>query len=273
MNHRTMLLEILISTINQGIEHIDQMLMPARPDVRYLIVWQHTDGKPYRISSPIATRNDLRLLTCRRAGLSHSRNLALRHAQGTILLFADDDCRYTSQYVGNLLDAFAEHPRADIICLKASTESGEPLKAYPANPFHLSHRPKGYYPSSVEIACRRTDRLPAFDERFGLGSKHLACGEEEVFLYDALKNGLAVVFYPATVVETDSYTTGSRFSEEAAVRRAKGAVLCKLHGLPGGTARCVYEAFRIKQASWTTRLSYLRDMLVGIKHLYDGRTR
>lgn len=58
--------------------------------------------------------------------------------------------------------------------------------------------PALYTISALEMACKRqsVQGFIRFDERFGLGTKFLTCGEEEVWLEDALRAGLKLHYFP-----------------------------------------------------------------------------
>ena len=83
------------------------------------------------------------------------------------------------------------------------------------------------------------------DERFGLGSPYLACGEEEIFVEDVARQGLEVRYEPLPIVRTDSLTTGTKFLQSPAVQRSKGAVLYYMHGFRGAFLRCVKCALHV----------------------------
>ena len=238
-----MILEVLISTIDEGIEHIPMMLLSPRDDVRYLISWQRSRTSStvqgvqvvqevQKIQKIQTGRQDVKVFMMDGKGLSRNRNNALLHATGDILLLADDDCRYTDEYFDNILNTYAEHPEADIILFKAKDFP----KSYPAQvmPLKKAMHHRGYYPSSWEITLRderrktkderQKDERLKFNEHFGLGSDIYPCGEEDLFLCDAQKGGMNVLFVPKEIVETPVCTTGSLFLLSPDVRRAKGAV-------------------------------------------------
>ena len=115
---------------------------------------------------------------------------ALRNASGDILLIADDDNRYTLDYLNQVLKAFDRFSAADIITFQAVDMGNRPLKRYPPTSFLYHNRPKGFYISSVEIALKRAASLPFFDERFGLGTEFFDLrGGREILLKTRLKPG------------------------------------------------------------------------------------
>lgn len=217
-----MSIEVLISTIGEGIYNVPDMFLPMREDVCYLVSWQVDDLMMYKEVMLLScfSRKDVRLYTMKGRGLSRNRNNCLARATGDILLFADDDCRYTDAYLDNLRQASAETD-ADVLLMQSSLR-----KAYPGRTLPLAdaRRHRGYYPSSVEMAVRRTSiGALRFNEDFGLGSGRYVCGEEDVFLKDAATAGLKIVFTPRKVTDTPDDTTGRKFLEDSEVQKAKGA--------------------------------------------------
>ena len=263
-------LELLICTINEGIQRVPSMLLPVREDVKYLVSWQQTGTVRVELPAALTERGDVKVFQLEGRGLAANRNNALRNATGDILLLADDDATYRTEYFDRVLHNFDKYPLADFICFRAVDREGQLLKEYPAEPYRYAERPKSTYISSIEIAFRRKPSLPFFDERFGLGSKYLACGEEEVFLHTAYKQGLKIIFVPETIVETDPNTTGKRFLTFAATRRAKGAVLCYLYGAASASLRATKYVMAYPGLTLAQRMHFLRDMAAGIRFIQTG---
>ena len=142
-------------------------------------------------------------------------------------LISDDDVRYALPQLQALRRCLADNPQVDVALFEMTAPDGTPLKPYPTRSmtYREAMAVRGYYPTSMEIVlgARAVEQLH-FDERFGLGSPALPCGEEEVLLCDALREGLDVRFFPLVIGQTDPATTGLRFLSDPAVQRAKGAV-------------------------------------------------
>jgi len=268
---QTQTLEVLICTINENIRKIPDVLIAERPDVKYLVSWQQTGTvtTPLELPEALNQRKDVKVEILEGRGLAPNRNNALKHATGDILLLSDDDTRYKDEYFDRILHNFRKYPKADFICFRAVDKDGNFLRQYATEPFTYSQRPKGTFFCSVEIAFRRKLSIPFFDERFGLGSKYLAGGEEEVFLHTAFQKGLKIIFVPETIVETDPNTTGKRFRTLASMRRTKGAVLCYIYGPMSAAARCLKFAM-MQDCDLKTKWHYYQDMLAGIRYIRDG---
>ena len=146
-----MTLDILICTIDEGIEKVPDVLMSPRDDVRYVVSMQWTGTRAEsdscaddevermeerlleRVPKVLREREDVVLTFLKGRGLSRNRNHALAHATADVVLIADDDNRYTAESIGNVFDAYEQHPEVDVIHFQALGLDGKPLHAYPAS--------------------------------------------------------------------------------------------------------------------------------------------
>lgn len=261
-----MTIEILVCTLDEGISEVADLLLPPLPEVKYLVAWQQTHDHQPPLPASWKQRGDLRVLTHTGSGLSRNRNFALKHAEGDWLVIADDDNRYTPQYLQHLRHAIGLHPDAAALQLQAADYAGQPLRNYPPHAYEYSQRPRGAYVASCELALRRNAMLPAFDTRFGLGT-YLGCGEEEVFIHQLATSGQSVWYEPQLLVMTDAATTGIRFSQLPAVQRGKGGVLCMMHGPWSAALRCLKYAFTQPRLRVATRFTSLWQMFKGIAYV------
>ena len=61
-----MKLEILICTIDDGINRVAEMLMPRREDVGYLVSWQLRDARDAQVPESLVRVNVLNWMSARR---------------------------------------------------------------------------------------------------------------------------------------------------------------------------------------------------------------
>ena len=241
-----MTLEVAVCTINGSLAHVPDILLPEREDVTYLVAWQCTDASFASLATDSRLlRKDVRLVKTDSTGLARNRNVALEHATGDILLIADDDVRYEDIYFDRIIRTFQDYPSLDIACFQACSYDGKSLRDYASHTFAYADQPRGTYFISFEIALRRSAGIPSFDERFGLGAPFLGAGEEEVFLWQAHRHGLNI-------------------------QRAKGAVLCLMHGPVGAWLRCL--KYVLYTSPFPRRFSALREMTRGIKYISQCRS-
>ena len=197
-----MVLEVLISTIDSGIEKIGNQLLPMRKDVKYIVSYQYRDEKYLKIPQDLL-REDVVVSQISGQGLTKSRNNAIRLATADICVIADDDVSYTNGYFDRVLSVYNKENDIDIACFKIFTGENQPeYKDYPPVEMIITNIHE-YSPSSIEITFKLDsikNRKILFDERFGLGS-WLIGGEEDLFILDSINAGLKIKFFPSYIVQ------------------------------------------------------------------------
>ena len=196
-----MKLEVLISTIDAGIEKIKDVLLPHRPDVKYIVVHQYQYDR-YKYIPKELLRDDVLVSHIPGKGVTKSRNNAIRLTDADIGLFSDDDVTYTNEYFDNVISVFKGNPGLDVAVFKIKTPDGEPeYKNYPEEAFKLEKLP--FSVGTIEIAFqvkKVKEKNLQFDERFGAGQPLLIGSDESIFVLDCIKAGLNVWFYPIYAV-------------------------------------------------------------------------
>ena len=257
-------IQFLISTLGERIAQAAKVLLPPMEGVSYVVVWQRNGIGSDALPAELKERVDVSIVEDNGKGLARSRNIALENATADLLVITDDDNRYDTAAIELIRNAFEKHPTAGLIQFQALTMEGKPLRNYPAFPYTYETRPRGTYFCSVELVMRRKANLPRFDERFGLGAE-LGCGEEEVFVHEAVKRGVKMIYVPQPLVRTDGATTGGRFLTDAKVQKAKGAVLCILHGKVGAWLRLCSQVMQLHGITWQKRKEIAHNMCLGIQ--------
>ena len=257
-------IQFLISTLGERIAQAAKVLLPPVEGVSYVVVWQRNGIGSDALPAELKEREDVSIVEDNGKGLARSRNIALENATADLLVITDDDNRYDTAAIELIRNAFEKHPTAGLIQFQALTMEGKPLRNYPAFPYTYETRPRGTYFCSVELVMRRKANLPRFDERFGLGAE-LGCGEEEVFVHEAVKRGVKMIYVPQPLVRTDGATTGGRFLTDAKVQKAKGAVLCILHGKVGAWLRLCSQVMQLHGIAWQKRKEIAHNMCLGIQ--------
>ena len=257
-------IQFLISTLGERIAQAAKVLLPPMEGVSYVVVWQRNGIGSDALPAELKEREDVSIVEDNGKGLARSRNIALENATADLLVITDDDNRYDTAAIELIRNAFEKHPTAGLIQFQALSMEGKPLRNYPAFPYAYETRPRGTYFCSVELVMRRKANLPRFDERFGLGAE-LGCGEEEVFVHEAVKRGVKMIYVPQPLVRTDGATTGGRFLTDAKVQKAKGAVLCILHGKVGAWLRLCSQVMQLHGITWQKRKEIAHNMCLGIQ--------
>ena len=260
-----MTIDILICSINKGIVRIDDVLLPPRDNVRYIVSYQYTDERYLDlIPDYLKERTDVVIYKYNGQGLSANRNLAIEKATGELLMFADDDTHIQPESIDTICEIFENDPQLDTAFFRASTYTGKPLKLYPENEFDVKKLPEKYSISTIEMVCRRSSIQGKirFDERFGLGTKFLTCGEEEIWLEDAIRAKLKMRYFPIKTVETSTMLKKSMIYVDAGVQRSRGAMSYYIHG-----NRAWWICFRFALKSATDRMCHFWPMM---RHLCEG---
>lgn len=220
-------IDILICTLNKGIVRVSDILMPPREKIRYIVSFQYTDDRYLDLVPPILKeRADVSFYTLNGQGLSCNRNNALEKATSDLVMFADDDTRLLPDAYEQIVHTFDTND-IDVAFFQATTYTGKPLKEYPDASFTYDRRTTLTYSiSAIEMVCRRKaiQGVIRFDERFGLGTQFLTCGEEEIWLEDALRTGLRMKYFPERTVETSTMLKKKMVYVDAGVQRSRGAM-------------------------------------------------
>ncbi len=264
-----MTLDILICSLNKGVVRVQDVLLPPQENVRYVVSYQYTDERYLDlIPKVLASRPDVSVYTYKGQGLSANRNLALDKATADIVMYADDDAHILPDTPAKVLRVFEEHADLDAAFFCASTYTGKALKNYPAEDFDVLAMPTAYTVSALEMACRRKSvqgRI-RFDERFGLGTKFLTCGEEEIWLEDALRLGLKMHYFPEKIVETSTMLKKSLVYVDAGVQRSRGAIAYYMKGRRAWWT-CFCFALRSTRCGYCHFLPMMRHLVEGIRYM------
>lgn len=227
-------LDILICTLNKGIVRIPDNLLPPCEGIGYVVSYQYTESRFLELIPPeLEARKDVRFIKYQGVGLSANRNVALRAATADLVIFADDDARFVADDLYRVVATMDEHAEVDVGLFQASTYTGRLLKHYPEQSMAVAAYQKKVSISALEMVCRR-DKIQgrlAFDERFGLGTKFLTCGEEVVWLYDARRLGLNIRYFPQKLLSTSTLLKQHLIYVDPGVQRAKGAIAYYKEGM------------------------------------------
>ena len=152
---------------------------------------------------------NVRVINIDEKGLSKSRNLAIRNASKKICLIADDDVVYFPNFDTEIITAFNQNSKASIITFNHQRIGKK-------EPHNRSKKVYSHSQKTIENVCsiEIAFQLNAiknsnicFDENFGLGS-YFETAEEYLFLRDAIKLKLNVIFSPFVIVSHPLLSSG-----------------------------------------------------------------
>lgn len=186
-----------------------------------------------------------KMISTTQRGLSKSRNMALDNATGDICLICDDDEVLVDNYKEIILDAFEKNPKYDVLCFKFILKG----KKFPSHAYKINFL-NALRITSWQIAFKRNSILNKrikFDENYGSGTP-VGSGEENIFLYDCLKNNLKIKYIPiiiGSVAQEESHWFKG-FDEEYFINRGK--IIKRLMGHSIGMMYCIYFiVFKVNQ--------------------------
>lgn len=207
--YKTTDLEVLVATMNRtSMDFLYRMFSKSGLDGFKVLVVNQTEN----IAILKSNRPNIRVINSFEKGISKSRNLAIRNAEGPLCLNTDDDVVFEKDFAEKTVEAYNKF-HYPILTFKTLTTEGKDYWKYPKHSMtHNRHvRQKTL---SIEISFKLSeirDKELFFDERFGLGAQ-FEDGENFIFLSDAVKEGLTPSFVP------DFITVHPPFSSSDAVQ-------------------------------------------------------
>ena len=141
----------------------------------------------------------IKALSMQEKGVGLSRTTALQRASADVVLFSDEDIVYETGYSEKVLKAFEDNPKADIILFNVFVE--EDRRTYWIDSAKRVHWWNcGRYPAysiAARTRCLHEVGL-TYHLWFGGGALY-SCGEDSLFLNEALKKGLKIMAVPITI--------------------------------------------------------------------------
>ncbi|QSB26174.1 glycosyltransferase family 2 protein [Flavobacterium sp. CLA17] len=173
--------------------------------------------------------DSVRVINSTEKGLSKSRNTAIQNASKKICLISDDDVVFAENFRKDILLAFQNQEKADIITFNHQRIGAvQPQKKWDSAFRHTSETI--WNVSSIEIAFKVAEikkKNIAFDTNFGLGS-FFETAEEFLFLKTALNQKANVYFSPEIIVSHPEFSSGKNEGSDTLIY-SRAALFYKLH--------------------------------------------
>lgn len=131
-------------------------------------------------------------------GLSKSRNMAIRYADGDICQICDDDQTVVDNGEEIITKVYEDNPDAGVIAFSLIRLDSD--KKYPTTRQQLKFR-QILKTNSLQITFRRKkiiDKGVNFDEKMGSGTGN-GGGEENMFLFDCYRKGIGLLYSPEII--------------------------------------------------------------------------
>lgn len=253
-----MTLDLAIATHgHEGIRKVEKMLLPPQDGVRYVVSWQEHGGTP--LPEYVRRRDDVEVWRLEKKGLSNNRNNAIAHCRADIVLIADDDLIYYADSFQRVIKVFESDGNLDLATFRVNFRQA---KSYPEDGCRLGvPLPKGYFVTSMEIAFRRESTFGlSFNPLLGLGAPALHCGEEEMYLLDAIKRGLVCRHVAEYICHHPTDTTGCRATP--GILMGQGYVIRRYYNM-SAFPRLILKAYRISKSGNMSFYRALRFLAKG----------
>ena len=144
--------------------------------------------------------NTVKFISNNESGIAKSRNKALENSSADICILADDDMQFSNNYEETVIDVFNKH-NADIIIFNLIDNENDLIRENETvkkiNIFNYMNY------GAARIAFKSNvikDNGLSFKEAFN-NNPLPACGEDTLFLRDALKKGLKILAVPETLAK------------------------------------------------------------------------
>ncbi len=243
---RTMKLQLLVSTVGEDVQSVAER-MNIRTDALIVNQCDRFDYLEYEYRN-----HRIRCFSMKERGVGLSRNTALMHADGDVLLFSDEDLVYQDDYEQKVLTAFRQHPEAQVITFNFQVD--ERRRTYYNE---TGHRVRWYnygrYPAYA-IAVRKDAIRKAnvtYSLLYGGGAKY-SNGEDSLFLHDCLKKGL-YIYADTALLGQEIYRESTWFSGyHEKFFRDRGVLYHDLYG-------CMSRLFSLRFL-WSNRKKMLTDI-------------
>ena len=198
--------DLVVATVGHTgeLDHLfDSLESQGYPHLRVIVVDQNDDE---RVTDAI-DGHKLEILHLRsEPGLSRSRNAGLPHVRADLVAFPDDDCVYPPELLSRVAEQFSADAGLDGLTGRAEDPAGRSSASWKPDPVVLSDGNLWNRAISFTIFLRRevVERVGAFDERLGLGSRETWSSAEEIdYLIRAIRAGARIEYDPSLVVRHD----------------------------------------------------------------------
>lgn len=242
----------------EGILRFEKMVLPEIPGVSYVVSWQNHDNE---VIPDSLKRADIRIHRFDGIGQSANRNNALDHCNAEIVMNSDDDVTLYPEALKELRILMEENPEVDVATFRS--EHGD-MSRFPSHSVILGSKfPKGYHVSGIEIAFRK-NRIGTlrFCTEFGLASQRLHGGEDEIFVYSAMRRGLHCRYFPVTICSHPHESTGTKGTLTKNNLMAQGCVIALMFPWT-----CI---LRIPLKAWRLSKKGRSGLYRGLRHLALG---
>jgi len=216
------LITATVGRVDELYRLIDTLAGQTCSDFEWIIVDQNPDGRllsvvEYATAKGIVTQH----LRSSRRGLSLARNIGLKHCQGNIVAFPDDDCWYEPDTLIQVHQQFQLKKKLAGIVARWHEQDPADLPSVTLN-WQQWRRFRGITASSITIFLDKAlvDQVGGFDEALGV-PLWFSGGEETDLMFRVLASSRQVITCPNIIVHHPVTTGETMLTTAESFRRAR----------------------------------------------------
>ena len=194
------------ASLDQTLQSLETISVPHGFNCEILVVDNgSTDGTRDLVQQRMARQSSLRYVLESSPGLSRARNAGLSHSTGEIIIFTDDDIRFSKDWLRSMSEPIMTK-KGDAVA--GAVQLAPHLERSWMTPIHRSwlassdrldlDHPVEMVGANMAFARRILDVVPSFDVELGAGASGF--GEETLFAWQILKAGFRICTGPGTTV-------------------------------------------------------------------------
>jgi len=199
--------------LRSTLEQFTKLRVPSGRGWELLVINNNCTDDTDQVCDEFRSRLPIRILHEARAGQSYARNLAIREAKGSYILWTDDDVLVDPDWLASILDAFSRF-QADWVF--GRSEPKWPTEApvwysdrfkghfavldYGPEPFVVQDVSRPFYGLNFAGTHDAHVRLNGFRTEFGLRGEGGGVGEDVDLFQRARSNGMRIVYTPDALV-------------------------------------------------------------------------
>ncbi len=200
-----------------------------------------------------------KMISTQTRGVGINRNMTLSYASADIVLLSDEDMRYTDTYAEDIVRAFEEHPKADVMIfnigvLGSERKQKQNTKTKRTNCF--SRMPYGAPRMAMRLDAWKKSNV-WFTTLFGGGAKY-SNGEDSIFINQLRRAGLTVYVSNVSIGNVDMSDSCWYQGANEEFFFNKGAYIAAMHAKTSMIWK-MYFAFKVKsQLRLSEKIKFLR---------------
>ncbi|AWI75268.1 glycosyl transferase [Parazoarcus communis] len=217
---------------------LDSLVIQTRLPDQVILVDQSRDDLSEAVAAEFSERLNLLVLRAPPRGAPAARNIGLRHVDGDVIGFPDDDCWYPVGAVERVHGEFSKDDHLDIFSGMSFNEKGVPSQGRWATVRQTIDRYSAWVTQTQYTTFYRKavfEKVGNFREELGTGAGTLwGSGEETEFMIRSVDRGCHAVYDPSFYIhhpEPLSQFDAKTFSRGRSYNMGFGRVM-KLAGYP-----------------------------------------